>query len=234
MATDTAPTPTDQPRRPERVSTREGGRSRSLPALIGDYGAMILLAAFFLFPVVFMVVSSLKPDEQIFADLTSPAAFLPVGDISLANYGAVFERIPAWRFLGNSFFVTVVTVILGLIVNSMAGFALSRMRWRGRKIVFAIIIALAIGAWIYFSTRNLIITGITLLVCAIVIVLFLPLNKSVYTGFIGNVLAWFSLMARYQDFTRGLLKISSIIYYLSFSAFFLFLTVRLIEKRRWS
>ena len=140
MATDTAPTPTDQPRRPERVSTREGGRSRSLPALIGDYGAMILLAAFFLFPVVFMVVSSLKPDEQIFADLTSPAAFLPVGDISLANYGAAFERIPAWRFLGNSFFVTVVTVILGLIVNSMAGFALSRMRWRGRKIVFAIII----------------------------------------------------------------------------------------------
>lgn len=101
-------------------------------------------------------------------------------------------------------------------------------------IVFAIIIALAIGAWIYFSTRNLIITGITLLVCAIVIVLFLLLNKSVYTGFIGNVLAWFSLMARYQDFTRGLLKISSIIYYLSFSAFFLFLTVRLIEKRRWS
>lgn len=141
MATETAPTPTGKPRRPERVRTREGGRSRSLPALIGDYAAMILLAGFFLFPIVFMVVSSLKPDEQIFADLTSPAAFLPVGDISLANYGAVFERIPAWRFLGNSFFITVVTVILGLIVNSMAGFALSRMRWRGRKIVFAIIIA---------------------------------------------------------------------------------------------
>ncbi len=101
-------------------------------------------------------------------------------------------------------------------------------------IIFAIVIALAVGAWIYFSTRNLVLTGITLLIGAIVIVLLFFLDKGVFTGFIGNVLAWFSLMARYQDFTRGLLKISSIVYYLSFSAFFLFLTVRLIEKRRWS
>jgi ABC-2 type transport system permease protein len=101
-------------------------------------------------------------------------------------------------------------------------------------IIFAVVIVLAVGAWIYFSTRNLIIAGIVLLAGAIIIVLFYLLNKTVYTGFIGNVLAWFSLMTRYQDFTRGLLKLGSIVYYLSFSAFFLFLTVRLIEKRRWS
>jgi multiple sugar transport system permease protein len=143
MATDTAPTTVDALDRPQRSrrSTRRGDRRRSLPALAGDYAVMALLAAFFLFPIIFMLVSSLKPDEQIFADLRTPAAFLPVGDISLANYTAVFDRIPAWRFLGNSLFVTVVTVIIGLIVNSMAGFALSRMQWRGRKIAFVVIIA---------------------------------------------------------------------------------------------
>lgn len=101
-------------------------------------------------------------------------------------------------------------------------------------IIFAIVIALAIGAWIYFSTRNLIITGVVLAICGILIAVFFLFDKSVYLGFIGNVLAWFSLMKRYQDFTQGLLKIDSIVYYLSFSAFFVFLTVRLIEKRRWS
>jgi gliding motility-associated transport system permease protein len=101
-------------------------------------------------------------------------------------------------------------------------------------IIFAAVIVLGVAAWIYFSTRHLIITGAVVAVGAIVIILFFLLNKSVYVGFIGNVLAWFSLMTRYRDFTNGLLKLNSIIYYLSFSGFFVFLTVRLIEKRRWS
>lgn len=134
MATGTAPPRMDENGRPlAQPSTAQEGRTRSPLALVGDYGVMLLLAAFFLFPIIFMFVSSLKPDEQIFADLRTPAAFLPVGDISLANYTPVFDRIPAWRFLGNSLFVTVMTVIIGLIVNSMAGFALSRMEWRAES-----------------------------------------------------------------------------------------------------
>lgn len=105
------------------------------------YIPMTLLAVFFLFPVVFMVVSSLKPDTQIFSDLRSWRAFVPVGDISFDNYSGVFDRVPAIRFLLNSIFVTTAIVVLGLVVNSMAGFALSRMEWRGRKLMFAAVIA---------------------------------------------------------------------------------------------
>lgn len=101
-------------------------------------------------------------------------------------------------------------------------------------IVFAGVIALGIAAWIYFSTKSFYISGAVLLLGIILIVLFVLVDNKVYLGFIGNVLAWFSLLKRYQDFTRGLLKLDSIIYYLSFSGFFIFLTVRLIEKRRWS
>jgi multiple sugar transport system permease protein len=105
------------------------------------YTLRILLSIFFAFPLVFMFVSSLKPDQQIFADLSSLRAFFPVGDISLDNYTGVFETAPAGRFLLNSMLITVVTVVLGLVVNSMAAFALSRMRWRGRRVVLAAIIA---------------------------------------------------------------------------------------------
>jgi multiple sugar transport system permease protein len=107
----------------------------------GRYLVRILLAIFFAFPLVFMFVSSFKPDDQIFADLSSLKAFLPVGHISLDNYTGVFQTVPAARFLFNSILITAVTVLLGLLVNSMAAFALSRMHWRGKTVVLAAIIA---------------------------------------------------------------------------------------------
>ncbi|MGW4213799.1 carbohydrate ABC transporter permease [Lentzea sp. NPDC004789] len=105
------------------------------------YLAMTGLAVFFLFPLVFMFVSSLKPDGQILSDVGGWRAFLPVGDISFRNYAGVFDRVPVGRFLLNSVFVTVVVVGAGLVVNSMAGFALSRLRWTGRGVVLSVIIA---------------------------------------------------------------------------------------------
>lgn len=121
----------------QEVSDRAMKRRRK----ILSYISMIALAVFFLFPLVFMFVSSLKPDTQILRDITSLRAFMPVGDISFDNYGGVFQRVPVGRFLFNSLFVTVCIVGIGLVVNSMVGFALSRMQWRGRNVVFAIIIA---------------------------------------------------------------------------------------------
>ncbi|GAB2647496.1 carbohydrate ABC transporter permease [Kribbella swartbergensis] len=100
-----------------------------------------LLVVVFAFPIVFMVISSLKPDAQIFADLTSLKAILPVGSLSLDNYRGVFERVPAGRFLINSVLISLLTVALGILINSMAAFALSRMRWAGRRVVLAAIIA---------------------------------------------------------------------------------------------
>jgi len=109
--------------------------------LVGRYAVMIFLGFIFLFPVVYMLVSSLKPDQQIVSDTNSFRAFLPVGDISLDNYRAMLDRVPAGRFLFNSIFISGVTVVLGLLINSMAGFAIARMRWRGQGLVLTIIIA---------------------------------------------------------------------------------------------
>ena len=101
----------------------------------------ILFAAVAAFPIVFMLVSSLKPDQQIFGDMSSVAAFLPVGNISLDNYAAVFDRVPAARFLINSIGISAVTVVLGIFINSLCAIALSRMQVRGKRVVFTAILA---------------------------------------------------------------------------------------------
>jgi multiple sugar transport system permease protein len=108
---------------------------------LGGHTGRAVLALVFALPLVFMVVSSFKPDDQIFGDLGSLRAFLPVGALSLDNYTGVFERVPATRFLLNSVLISSITVVLGIVVNSMAAFALSRMRWPGRKALMTAVIA---------------------------------------------------------------------------------------------
>ncbi|MDN4599111.1 carbohydrate ABC transporter permease [Leifsonia virtsii] len=101
----------------------------------------IVLALVFGLPLVFMIVSSFKPDAQIFGDLDGIQAFLPVGNLSFDNYLGVFDRVPFAQFLFNSILISVLTVGLGLVVNSLAAFALSRMRIPGGRIALGVILA---------------------------------------------------------------------------------------------
>ena len=117
-------------------------KSRNLKASIfGRYLVLSLIALIFIFPIVFMVISSLKPDLQLLSDTSSLRAFLPVGDISFNNYLEAFQRVPIARFMFNSVFTTLVTVALGLFLNSMAGFAFAVLRWPGKNIILALLVA---------------------------------------------------------------------------------------------
>ncbi len=109
--------------------------------IVGQYTLLTILAFIFVFPIVFMLVSSLKPDMQLLRDTSSLNAFLPIGDISLNNYGAAFERVPILQFLFNSIFITSVTVLGGMVINSMAAYSFAILRWRGKNLILAIIIA---------------------------------------------------------------------------------------------
>ena len=105
------------------------------------YAAAIFFTVLFAFPLVFMAVSSLKPDFNLLQDTGSFRAFLPIGPISLDNYAGVFDRIPFFMFLMNSLIVATVTTALGLIINSMISFSLARMQFKGKNIIFAVIIS---------------------------------------------------------------------------------------------
>jgi multiple sugar transport system permease protein len=106
------------------------------------YVPMILLAIFFVFPLWFMIVSSFKgSNQQIFADLRSVRAFLPVGELTLENYRSVFTNSNFPRYLLNSVVITAIVIALSLFINSMAAYALSRLRWRGQKLLLTLIIA---------------------------------------------------------------------------------------------
>jgi len=105
------------------------------------YTVLGLIALIFIFPLVFMLMSSLKPDAQLLSDTRSLRAFLPVGDISLDNYFDAFRRAPVGLFIFNSVIVTGVTVALTLFICSAAAFAFVFIDWRGRDLVLTLILA---------------------------------------------------------------------------------------------
>jgi multiple sugar transport system permease protein len=109
--------------------------------VIGRYALLIVVALIFCFPLVFMIMSSLKPDMQLLTDTESMRAFLPVGDISLNNYFAAFQRAPVGLFVFNSVLVTATTVLLCLFLCSLAAFSFVFLEWKGRDVILAAIVA---------------------------------------------------------------------------------------------
>ena len=110
-----------------------------------NYLVMILLAIFFLFPIVFMLISSVKESEmQVVSDMSTIRAFLPVGEIGVQNYLDVFSLLDFGDLMFNSVFIMLVTVGFGLLINSMIAYALARLRFKGRTVVLGIVVALII------------------------------------------------------------------------------------------
>ncbi|GBC60795.1 carbohydrate ABC transporter permease [Desulfonema ishimotonii] len=108
-----------------------------------QYLALILGALLYTAPILCMVAGSLKPDERVLAEAGSWRAFVP-GTISFDNYADVFNRVAFGRFMLNSLIITGTVVASGLIVNSLAGYAFARLKWRGRGLLFGFVLSLMI------------------------------------------------------------------------------------------
>ena len=111
------------------------------------YIGMTVLAVVFLFPMVWMLAASTKPDAQIFREMGKLAGFLPnvtnVGEI-LNNYLHLFTQYVIWKYMINSVFYCCVVVAGNIAVNTMAAFALARFRFPGKGLVMALIIGLIV------------------------------------------------------------------------------------------
>lgn len=92
----------------------------------------------------------------------------------------------------------------------------------------------SIGLFISSLTEN------QLIACMMTLAVFLGLFLVDYTydivnaTWVKNLIYWFSMFRRYDTFTRGIFSISDFLFYISVSGIFVFLTVRVLEKKRWS
>ncbi len=108
-----------------------------------EYLLLTIAALLYVTPILFMIIASLKPDDKVLAEAGTLRAFFPT-EITLENYRDVFRRVNFGRFMFNSILITGTIVVVGLIVNSMAGYAFARLRWAGRRFLFILVLSLMI------------------------------------------------------------------------------------------
>lgn len=98
---------------------------------------LLAIAVLAIMPIVWVVSTSLRLPMESF---TLPPKWIPV-DMDFSNYSQVFERIPFWNQIGNSFIITLTVVIGQLITASLAGYAFARLRFPGRNFLFWMVLA---------------------------------------------------------------------------------------------
>lgn len=107
---------------------------------------MIIASLFFLFPVVWMLANSFKTDAAITSDMNSLAAFVPpaLNGNFFDNYITVLTNTSFVRYMMNTLFYAVVLIVLGVIVNGLAGYALAKINFPFRERWLMIIMLLMI------------------------------------------------------------------------------------------
>ena len=108
------------------------------------YVLYILVGCFFILPMLYMFVSSVKTDDQIVADMSTFRAFLLSGELTLNNFRLIIEKVHFFLFFKNSIVVAAINVVLVTLINAMIGYALGKLEFRGKKFLVSLIIALAI------------------------------------------------------------------------------------------
>jgi len=107
------------------------------------YLLLLVLLVIFVFPWAFMFASSLKPSQRVLSDIGSWLAFWPT-PFRPENYQEVFDRVSLGRYLLNSLVVTTSTLLCSVFVNSLAAYAFAILQFRGRDLLFSLLVALLI------------------------------------------------------------------------------------------
>jgi putative chitobiose transport system permease protein len=113
-------------------------RRRKVVEKIFWYTVLCLVAVVTIFPFVWVVSTSLKgPNDAIYS---VPPQLIP-HDPTLANYARVWNQLPMASFFLNSIVVSGVTVTLNLLFTSLAAYPFAKMRFRGRNVIFYLLLA---------------------------------------------------------------------------------------------
>jgi putative chitobiose transport system permease protein len=125
----------------------------------GHYLLLGAIALLCIFPFWWTLVTALSSEGNIFA---FPPTFWPRSP-TLANFAEVLRVIPLLTFLRNSLLITTFTVLWKLVLCSMAAYPLARMHFRGRKLVFGLILAtLVLPSEVNFLVNFITVTKLSL------------------------------------------------------------------------
>lgn len=135
----------------EQVMVRTGGRrGRGIGTRLPLYVLLIVLAVFFLVPLVWMISTSLKPFQEVFKPNWLPS------QPTLENFTSIFSdpSTPVYNWFLNSLLISGIFTVSILAVDALAGYAYARMEFRGRDALFGLLLATLVMPGLMFLIPN--------------------------------------------------------------------------------
>lgn len=136
-------------------------KNRNKTARVINTVWVTLIGVLFLMPLLWMLSSSIKVAPEVFS---RDFHWIP-DEIQWINYAKVWlhDKVPFWRLYANSLFIAVISTVGELIVASMAGYALAKINFKGRDLIFVLMLvtmmipaqALIIPRFVLFKTIGL-------------------------------------------------------------------------------
>ncbi len=193
------------------------------------------LAALTLFTLA-LVITMLQPIVLSALGGSVPIQKVAGGYIGFFLYGCCFTAIGMLisSMTENQLVAAIASIGVFMLIFLLDGIATMLPTSRAFALGAVIIVALIVAFLIYRAIRDIYVTSIVAVVCigaAVLLFFFVP---SVYDNLLVNVADWCSLVTRYSDFYTGVFDFSNVVFYASFTVFVVFLTMQVIEKRRWS
>ena len=120
------------------VGPTTGSRRKRRSEQFFTHLILILVVITLVTPFIYVISASFKDSKSIFA---YPPSLLPIPPYT-GNYERLISETGFVRWIANTFFVATVVTVLKVFLDSMAGYALAKLRFRGKRFVFASLLIL--------------------------------------------------------------------------------------------
>ena len=104
---------------------------------IATYVVLALVSLLTLAPVIWTVLSSMRPPSE---SLSTDGSLIP-SSLDFSSYPAVFEKVDMWLLILNSVLVTGIIAVGQMLSSAMAGYVFARFEFRSKNLLFALILA---------------------------------------------------------------------------------------------
>ena len=113
-------------------------RQRRITGLVIYNALMVLLCLVIIYPLIWTIFSSFKTNQQIFSE--SPINLIP-RPFTTDNYQKLLTIYDVPLMVFNGLYLAIVIPVLSMLTSSMAAYALARLRFRGRNVIFLLLIS---------------------------------------------------------------------------------------------
>jgi multiple sugar transport system permease protein len=135
MSTTSAPAvPVAAPSAPARRELPRSVRRKRFLVAVADHSLLIAAAIAFVFPILFMLLTSVMTSDQALSTKLWPEPF------QWSNYSEVFDKAPMLRYGLNTLIYSGLATLFMLISSVPVAYALARLRWKGRDAVFLLVL----------------------------------------------------------------------------------------------